>query len=373
MQNNPKHVFVGMSGGIDSSATVLLLKEQGYRVTGVTFVGLGGDQKEFQSGKGAFIGKSSRKCCSTEEVLVAKEVCYNLGIKHITLDLSKIFKQKVRDPFTKSYLTGETPNPCMLCNRYVKLGALVDFAKENGADFVAMGHYTGVEEVNGEFLLKAGKDEQKDQSYFLALLRPEILSYLLFPLADKEKSEIRSIVAQSTLPINSNKSESQDVCFVDDDFRNYLKKDGIAEHKGNIIFDNKVIGEHTGIAFYALGQRKGLGVSLGQKVFVREINANNNTLILGEKPKSIRFQVSELNIFSEKFKDGDWDIQIRYRSKRISGKVQFLEQDLLEIELSSPQEIVTPGQFAVFYKNNYIYAAGKIINIVLLNNNTVYH
>ncbi|MGL4394369.1 MAG: tRNA 2-thiouridine(34) synthase MnmA [Brevinema sp.] len=367
MTKNGKHVFVGMSGGIDSSATVLLLQQQGYEVTGVTFVGLGGEQKQLQTGRGAFIGKPSRKCCSSEEVIVAKNVCYHLGIKHITLDLAEVFKEKVRDPFTQSYLAGETPNPCMLCNRYVKLGALVDFARDNGADYVAMGHYTGVEEVDGEHLLKAGKDAQKDQSYFLALLKPEILSFLLFPLAEKEKSEIREIVAQSTIPINGNKSESQDVCFIDDDYRDYLRKDGVKEHKGSMIFKDKVIGEHEGVAFYALGQRRGLGVALGQKVFVREIDAEKNTLVLGNKPQSTTFLVSEFNIFSEKFGEGDWDVQIRYRSKRINGKVRFLSENLAEVTLSDPQEIVTPGQFAVFYKNDYIYAAGKIISTTLLD------
>ncbi|MGL4562063.1 MAG: tRNA 2-thiouridine(34) synthase MnmA [Brevinema sp.] len=365
MNNNQKHVFVGMSGGIDSSATVLLLKQQGYQVTGVTFVGLGAEQKSLQSGKGIFVGKSSRKCCSTEEVIVAKNVCYTLGIKHITLDLADIFKEKVRIPFTNSYLSGETPNPCMLCNRYVKLGALVDFARENGADYVAMGHYTGIEKIDGEFLLRAGKDTQKDQSYFLALLKPKILPYLLFPLGDKQKSEVREIVDHSEIPISGNKSESQDICFVDNDYREYLKKDGVSEEKGSMIFNNKIIGEHQGIAFYALGQRKGLGVALGQKIFVRDIDAKENRLILGDKPKSRIFKVSHLNIFSEKFQDGTWDIQIRYRSERIPGHIVFLDNNTLEVTLSIPQEIVTPGQFAVFYQNNYIYAAGKIISTIL--------
>lgn len=369
MNKNTKHVFVGMSGGIDSSATVLLLLEQGYKVTGVTFVGLGAEQKALVSGKGSFLGKPSRKCCSSEEVIIAKNICYSLGIKHITLDLADIFKEKVRDPFAQSYLSGETPNPCMLCNRYVKLGALVDFARENGADYIAMGHYTGIETVNGELLLKAGKDPEKDQSYFLALLKPEILPFLIFPLADKEKNEIREIVNSSEIPLSGNKIESQDVCFIDDDYRDYLKKQDISTNKGDIILDEKIIGEHDGIPFYALGQRKGLGISVGKKVFVREIDAYNNKIILGNKPQSKNFKVSDLNIFSKEFLDGDWDIQVRYRSKRIPGTIKFLDNNTIEVTLSVPQDIISPGQFAVFYRNNCIYGAGKIISTTLIPDN----
>lgn len=361
-----QHIYVGMSGGIDSSATVKLLLDQGYQVTGVTFVGLGKEQTSYQRGKNNFIGKSSRKCCSAEEVIVAKKVCYSLGISHITLDLADIFKEKVRTPFVQSYAKGETPNPCMLCNRFVKLGALVDFAKENGADFVAMGHYTGVENIDGEYLLRAGKDKNKDQSYFLALIKPEILPFLIFPLADKEKDEIRQIVDSCDLPLSGNKVESQDVCFVDDDYRDYLRKEGVKETKGNMIFNNQIVGEHCGIAFHALGQRRGLGISVGQKVFVRELDSGSNNIYLGEKPKSKIFNVSDLNIFSKYFQDGEWEIQIRYRSPRISGTIKFIDNDNIHVELSQAQEIITPGQYAVFYKNGYIYGAGKIKEIELL-------
>lgn len=362
-----KHVFVGMSGGIDSSATLQILIDQGYQVTGVTFVGLGKEQKSLQTGKNAFVGKSSRKCCSTEEVLVAKEVCFTLGVPHITLNLADIFKKMVREPFVNSYLKGETPNPCMLCNRFVKLGALVDYALANGADLVAMGHYTGIDMVDGEYLLKSGKDQQKDQSYFLALLKPEILPYLIFPLADKEKYEVRQIVTDSPIPLKGDKVESQDVCFIDDDYRDYLKQQGVPQNTGMMLLDSQTIGSHNGIAFYALGQRRGLGIALGKKVFIRKIDADNNQIIIGEKPKSKAFKVTQLNIFSTKFQDGDWDIQIRYRSARVLGTVKFLDENNLEVLLSYAQEIITPGQYAVFYRNGYIYGAGKIQQVELLD------
>ncbi len=366
MDNKQKHVFVGMSGGVDSSASVKILQEQGYKITGVTFVGLGKEQT-LQRGKNSFVGKSSRKCCSVEEVLVAKEVCFSLGISHITLDLAEEFKEKVRDPFVNSYLSGETPNPCMLCNRFVKMGALVDFALKQGADYVAMGHYSGVELVDGEYLLKTGKDKNKDQSYFLALLKPEILPYLIFPLAHKEKDEIREIIDRSDLPLKGNKVESQDVCFVDDDYRDYLRDQGVPEKKGTLLLNEKIVGDHTGVAFYALGQRRGLGISVGQKVFVREIDVKNNKIVLGEKPKSKVFRVTDLNIFSKHFKEGNWEIQIRYRSSRVLGEIKFLDENTIEVLLSEAQEIVSPGQYAVFYKNDYIYGAGKIKDVDLLD------
>ncbi|MGL4367073.1 MAG: tRNA 2-thiouridine(34) synthase MnmA [Brevinemataceae bacterium] len=364
-EHTPKHVFIGMSGGIDSSAAAQLLVDQGFQVTGVTFVGLGKDApKSF--GKQILSQKSSRKCCSSEEVLIAKDICYNLGISHITLDLTEIFAQEVKQPFIQSYLKGETPNPCILCNRFVKMGALIEFALKNGADYVAMGHYTGIECVNGEYLLKSGKDLRKDQSYFLSFLKPEYLQYLMFPLADKEKSEIRAIIDNSDLPISSSKSESQDVCFIDNDYREYLKEHGVQNYPGDMILDNNIIGQHKGAAFYALGQRRGLETSIGKKVFVRKIDADNNKIYLGEKPKSNMFKVSDLNIFSKSFTEGTWLVQTRYRSARIPADITFINQDTIQVMLSEPQEIVTPGQYAVFYRNDFIYAAGKIIETELL-------
>ncbi len=362
-----KHVFIGMSGGIDSSASVKLLVDQGYQVTGVTFVGLGKSEPQYQTGKNAFIGKSSRKCCSAEEVILAKKICYSLGVQHITLDLAEVFKQKVTDPFINSYVKGETPNPCMLCNRHVKMGALIDFAIKNGADYVAMGHYTGIQNINGEFLLKAGEDKNKDQSYFLALLKPEVLPYLMFPLANKQKEEIKTIIDSANLPLSSDKAESQDVCFVDDDYRDYLRENNVPRTSGDMILDSRTVGQHDGVAFYSLGQRRGLGIEVGKKVFVRQIDAQNNRILLGQKPMSDTFYVTDLNVFSQHLVDGEWDIQVRYRSPRIRGDIMFVDDNTIKIKLHSPQEIITPGQYAVFYKDDFIYGAGKIQKTELLN------
>ncbi|MGL5255047.1 MAG: tRNA 2-thiouridine(34) synthase MnmA [Brevinema sp.] len=344
-------IFVGMSGGVDSTASLKILHDQGHDVEGLTFVGLG------ETG--------SRKCCSVEEIADAKRVCTALGVGHRVLDLKELFKARVRNPFVQSYLNGETPNPCMLCNRFAKFGALVEYAIGEGADAVAMGHYSGVECVNGEYFFRTGKDKAKDQSYFLAMIEAELLPYLIFPLADKTKSEIREIVAASGLPIRADKSESQDICFVPEDYRDYLRQEGISEKSGPMLMEGKQVGDHSGVAFYALGQRRGIGAH-GKKTYVRSIDAQHNTIILGEKPRSKRFFVDKMNIFSREFTDGSWLVQTRYRSSRGAATIGNFNGSSCSVELQEPQDIVSPGQYAVFYKDELVYAAGQITKIELL-------
>ncbi|MGL5722441.1 MAG: tRNA 2-thiouridine(34) synthase MnmA [Brevinema sp.] len=344
-------IFVGMSGGVDSTASLKILHDQGHEVEGLTFVGLG------ETG--------SRKCCSVEEIGDAKRVCSALGVGHRVLDLKELFKARVRNPFVQSYLNGETPNPCMLCNRFAKFGALVEYAVGEGAEAVAMGHYSGVECHDGEYFFRTGKDKAKDQSYFLAMIEPDLLPYLMFPLADKTKAEIREIVAESGLPIRSDKSESQDICFVPDDYRDYLRSEGIPETKGAMIMDGKPVGNHSGVAFYALGQRRGIG-AYGQKTYVRGIDAQHNTIVLGEKPRSKRFLVDGMNVFSQKFGDGLWLVQTRYRSSRGTATISNFNGLSCSVELDEAQDIVSPGQYAVFYKNELVYAAGRITKTELL-------
>lgn len=350
-----KTVFVGMSGGIDSSATVKILVDQGYQVIGLTFVGLG------ETG--------SRKCCSVDEIQSAKNVCAALEIEHKILDLKELFKAKVRNPFVQSYINGETPNPCMLCNRHIKFGALVEYALGEGADFVAMGHYCGIDNVDGEYLFRTGRDIEKDQSYFLAMIQPDVLEFLKFPLADMKKSEVRQIVAQAGIPIRSDKQESQDICFVPDNYRDYLRTEGVSANEGMMLIDEKPVARHDGVAFYSLGQRRGLGVSVGKKIFIRSIDAEKNIIVLGEKPSSREFTVSGMNIFSRKFKDGPWLIQTRYRSTRVPGFVHRISDDEWKVVLDTPQEIVSPGQYAVFYRDDHVYAGGKIKKVVLVEEN----
>lgn len=345
-------IFVGMSGGVDSTASLKILYDEGWAVEGLTFVGLG------EAG--------TRKCCSAEEIGDAKRVCAALGVPHRVLDLKELFRARVRNPFVQSYLKGETPNPCMLCNRFAKFGALVEYAVGEGASYVAMGHYSGLECLDGEYFFKIGTDAAKDQSYFLGMIEPELLPYLKFPLADKTKAEVRSIVAASGLPIRADKSESQDICFVPADYRDYLRAEGIPETPGPILYEEKVIGTHRGAPFYALGQRRGLGVALGEKAFVRTIDAVNNTIILGKKPASRRFTVDGLNVFSKKFGNGPWLVQTRYRSVRGRAELSAYDGASCSVLLREPQEIVSPGQYAVFYQDGLVYAAGRIASAELL-------
>ena len=344
-------IFVGMSGGVDSTASLKILHDQGHQVEGLTFVGLG------ETG--------SRKCCSVEEIGDAKRVCSALGVAHRVLDLKELFKARVRNPFVQSYLNGETPNPCMLCNRFAKFGALVEYAVGEGADAVAMGHYSGIECLDGEYFFRTGKDKAKDQSYFLAMIEADLLPYLMFPLADKTKSEVRAIVAESGLPIRSDKSESQDICFVPADYRDYLRSEGIPEKQGAMFMDGKKVGDHNGVAFYALGQRRGIG-AYGQKTYVRGIDAQHNTIVLGEKPRSKRFSVDGMNVYSKNFGDGSWLVQTRYRSDRGAATISNFNGFSCSVELEEPQDIVSPGQYAVFYKDELVYAAGRITKTELL-------
>lgn len=345
-------VFVGMSGGIDSSVATFLLKEKGFKVVGITFLGV---EEE-----------GSRKCCSYEEVINAKKVADFLGIEHRVINLKDVFKTKIISYFIESYKAGLTPNPCLLCNRYIKFGALLEYALAEGADFFSTGHYAKIEETNGELLIRRGKDRIKDQSYFISYIEREKLPYIKLPLGNYNKSEVREINRIARLPVESNRPESQDICFVPDDYRKFLENNEVKGRPGNFIYEGKNIGMHRGIPFYCYGQRRGLGIALGKRVFVRKLDVNRNEIHLGEKPFSKEFCVRDLNIFTESFVEDVYDIQVRYQSPVEKGKVLFKDNKVY-VTLEKPRELVTPGQFAVFYKNDFVYASGIIDEVILMD------
>ncbi len=338
-------VFIGMSGGIDSSVAAFLLQSQGFDVCGITFVG------PDEEGR--------KKCCSLEEVENAKKICEFLGIKHKIVNLKDIFETKIINYFIESYKNGLTPNPCIFCNRFIKFGALLEYSISEGADYFATGHYANIVNHNGEYFISKGNDLLKDQSYFLSYIEPDKLKYIKLPLGNYLKEDIRKIAKENKLPIESNRPESQDICFVKDDYRDFLIKRGVTERKGDFIFNGKVVGNHRGIPFYSFGQRRGLKISLGERVFVNRFDIKNNVIHLGNKPAVDNFNVKKLNIFTKNFINGEYEVVFRYQSQPEKCEIS-LTDDIVYVKLKKIRELVTPGQFAVFYKNDYVYASGEI-------------
>ena len=353
-------VLIGMSGGVDSSTAAYLLQKDGYHVEGVTF----------DTG----FCLRCRRCRHDIQTPLksdlpgadeAAKVCRRLGIPHHIVRLGHEFQSKVVQYFLDAYPHGLTPNPCVLCNRTIKFGALMDYALSRGADFLATGHYVRTGERAGNRMLMRGADGSKDQSYFLSYVEGSRLGKILFPLGNFVKSEVRKIAEEAGLPVPPPSGESQDICFVQGDYRDFLRKSGITETPGEFILDGKAAGTHHGIPFYSYGQRRGHGVAAGRRVFVREFDIENNRVILGDVPLSLEFDAGELNIFTPEFADGEYDIQVRYQSKVARGKVR-LEDGTAHIVLDEPVEIIAPGQFAVFYRNDFIYAAGQISQVKLM-------
>lgn len=338
---------------MDSAVAAWILREQGHEVSGITFT--------------TFKDNEYRSCGGRGSANLAKKICESLGMPHYTIGLSTLFDREIVRDFVESYRAGLTPNPCVLCNRLVKFGALADYAFSLGAELFATGHYIRIIRENGRVMLRKGIDETKDQAYFLGMTRPEQLERIVFPLGELRKTEVRTIAEKNNLPIPPKLRESQDVCFVPGDYREYLAASGVAESPGDFVLDGKVVGRHRGIAFYSFGQRRGLNVAVGHRLFVRGYDAKNNRILLGEIPVTSKFQTSAPNVFDERFaKDEfEFDVQARYQSKIVKGRVEKSSGELV-IELSEPLEIVAPGQIAVFYRKDVIAAAAKIESVELL-------
>lgn len=345
------NVFVGMSGGIDSSVAAFLLRKKGHDVTGITFTAVN------ESGV--------KKCCSIEEIRSARKVCEHLGIPHRVIDLKDIFRAKIIQNFIESYKKGDTPNPCVLCNRFIKFGALLEYSLSEGAEHFATGHYARIVRKSGGYFISRGKDAKKDQSYFLSYIEKDKLQHILLPLGGLDKPAVRKIAVKAGLPIDARKPESQDICFIQDDYRDFLALHGVKEKHGEFILNGKKIGIHKGVPFYSFGQRRGLNIAAGERVFIREIDAAHNRIVLGEKPVSRCFTVERPNVFAERFKNGTYDIQVRYQSRLIKGKAEYLN-GIISVELERPAEIVAPGQFAVFYRRGLVAASGPVKTIRLL-------
>ena len=365
-QRNKKKikVLVAMSGGVDSSVAAALLKEEGYDVSGV-FLHFWQDDSDFE--------KKENKCCSLESLLDAKKVAGKIGIPLFTFDYSKQFKKAVVDEFLLEYEQGKTPNPCVSCNKKIKIGQLLKQARALGFDYLATGHYLKIEKKGPLYNLFKAKDRKKDQSYFLYTFNQEELKHLLFPLADFKKDQVRKLAKKYDLKV-ANKAESQDICFLSGDHNNFLKK-YLKLKKGEIriLGTEEKIGEHLGLPLYTIGQRRGLVGGIGP-FYVAEFNYQKNILYVVKewndrvlfKKEFILKKANWLNTKNLK-KDFKAKVVIRYGHKPVSCLVSEIkktgknkkESNYL-ITFSSPQRAVTPGQSAVFYEKNKVLGGGII-------------
>jgi tRNA-specific 2-thiouridylase len=347
-----------MSGGVDSSAAAALLLAQGFEVIGITL-------KLWPQNCAA---RAEDKCCGPQAVTDARAVCHKLGIPFYLVDESAGFQQRVIAYFASEYRAGRTPNPCVMCNQHLKFGALLDRADQLGARFIATGHFARTEPSpdGRRTWLKRGCDPRKDQSYFLFSLRQEQLARTIFPLGERTKSDSRSVARAAQLK-TADKEESMEICFVpDNDYRGFLQQAGLAQkHRGDIVDrQGRVLGQHDGIEFYTIGQRKGLGISAPQPLYVIALDAAANRVIVGEAAALAADTFSVVNCnwiaFDSPPPSLTASVQIRYHHPGTPATITPTGPDRAEVKLHQPQRAITPGQAAVFYQGDVVVGGGWI-------------
>ena len=341
-------VVVAMSGGVDSSVVAALMKEEGYNVTGITLK-LYDDSKQ---------SKEGRQCCAGQDIMDAKRVSEKININHEILYYQKRFKSEVINSFIDSYAAGETPIPCVQCNQTVKFRDLFKYAKELKADALITGHYVARIKKEGQASMYRAKDHNRDQSYFLFNTTQEQLDFLRFPLGEIDKSETRSIAKKLNLNV-ADKPDSQDICFVPNgDYSSVIKKFRPESFKKGKIIDvnGNQIGEHEGIVNYTIGQRKGIKISSSKPLYVVNINADNNTVIVGSKEnleiKEIKLR--KLNILASR-KEFEKIINIKVRStgRLLKAKINFMNNHA-KVEILEKETGISPGQACVFYSKDEV-------------------
>lgn len=357
-----KKVMVGMSGGVDSSVAAMLLREQGYDVMGVTL-------KLFSDEDISEAQKEGKTCCALSDVEDARSVAYRLGFEHLVFNFKDNFREHVMKQFADSYLCGRTPNPCIECNRHVKFDKMLRRAMELDYDYIATGHYAVNEydEKSGRYLLKRPKDRSKDQTYVLYSLTQEQLSHTLFPLGTLEKTQVRELAEKAGL-VNSNKPDSQDICFVPDgDYAGFIKRfTGADVPHGNFV-DTKgnVLGEHKGIINYTIGQRKHLGISLGRPAYVIKKDVASNTVTVGDEAdlytKSLIADDFNLISVPELTAPMRVTAKTRYSQTEQPAVVSYLGDGKYLVEFDEPQRAVTSGQAVVLYDGDIVVGGGTII------------
>lgn len=347
-KKNKNKVLLGLSGGVDSTTAALLLKEKGLEVTGYYFDVLGNNQK----------GKQE-----------AQEVADQLGIELISEDVSAEFYELIIGNFCSEYVKGRTPNPCVICNPWIKFKKLIEWADKIGAYYIATGHYARIthDESDDKYYVRRAANEKKDQSYMLYRLGQEVLSRLIFPLGEfYDKDEIRDIAREKHLQ-NAEKKDSQEICFIDptDNYVEYIKRTGLVSKPGKFIDkDGKVLGDHKGIVNYTIGQRKGLGIALGKPAFVTKIDCKQNTITLGDN-----VDLFNTEVYSKSFTFTAYDAE-HYNGKKVLAKVRYaaplaeatleIKDGLLTAHFVEAQRAAAPGQSMVFYEDNHVIGGGFI-------------
>ena len=354
-----KKVIVGMSGGVDSSVTALLLKKQGYDVTGVT---LNIWQKKDES------NVCEKSCCGLEAVNDARKVCDKLDVPFYVFNFRDVFKEKVIDYFAAEYMKGRTPNPCNACNKYVKFEALLEKANSMGIEYIATGHYAKVDynKDTGRYFLRKSVTLEKDQTYALYDLTQEQLKHLVMPLGDYTKPEVRKFAEEADL-VNAKKTESQDICFIEngkhDEFikenYNYVPK------QGNFVWkDGKTLGKHQGLIRYTVGQRKGLGIGFGKPVYVTKLDTAKNQVVLGDLEDLFSKELIAINVnlmTIEKLTSPlKVEAKIRYSAKPAKATLYPIEDNNIRVVFDEEQKSITPGQAVVFYDDDIVVGGGII-------------
>ena len=353
-----------MSGGVDSSVAAALLKSQGYDVIGVT-MHIWDEDPETTSG--------DRSCCSLEAVEDARRVAARLDIPYYVMNFKDVFREKVVDYFTKEYLNGRTPNPCIACNRYIKFDALLQKAISMDIDYVATGHYARVEFdcVSGRYMIKKAVDEHKDQTYALYNLTQDQLKRTLFPLGAYTKDEIRKLAEDLEMKVAS-KPDSQEICFIpDNDYAGFIEEN-VEEsiRPGNFVdMDGNVLGRHKGIIHYTIGQRKGLGISIGRPAYVLRIDPDRNEVVLGDNRNVFAkgLIASDLNFVSTGGIESKViaDVKIRYTAKATRATIEPIDDDKVKVVFDEPARAITPGQSAVFYDGDMVLGGGVIDKVLI--------